>query len=213
MVRLVLLGPPGAGKGTQATVLARELGVIHLSTGELLREEVRRGTALGAEADRFVRAGQLVPNDLVLRILAARLEEPTARAGFILDGYPRTAAQAETLTGITPIDHVLFFELPEGLLVGRLTQRRSCPTCGRTYNLTSLPPARPGVCDVEGSPLIQRSDDRPEAVETRLKVYREQTAPLLDYYERKGRLRRIDARGAPGEVTARLRAALARRPE
>ena len=209
MVRLVLLGAPGAGKGTQEAILAQELHVPHLSTGELLREEARRGTELGGEADGFMRRGELVPNDLVLRILAARLEEPPARRGFILDGYPRTPAQAETLTGITPIDHVIFFELPESMLLERLTQRRSCPACGRTYNLSTLPPARPGRCDADGSELQQRNDDRAEAVATRLRVYQEQTAPLLTYYARRGLLRRIDADGVPAQVTARLRAVLA----
>ncbi|MCI4334224.1 MAG: adenylate kinase [Thermoplasmata archaeon] len=208
MPRVVLLGPPGAGKGTQAGPLAAELGVPHLSTGDLLRAAVAKATSLGAEADGYMRAGHLVPDELVLRILRARLSEPDARAGFVLDGYPRNRAQAETLAALVAVDDVLYFELPEEVLLGRLTQRRSCPRCGRVYNLSTRPPRSPGRCDVEGAELLQRSDDRPEAVRVRLATYREQTEPLLQYYAGAGLLRRLDALGSTEEVGRRLRAAL-----
>jgi adenylate kinase len=210
MPRVVLLGPPGVGKGTQAAPLAKLLRVPHLSTGELLRAAVASGSALGREADGHIRAGRLVPDEIVLHILTDRLEQPDAAAGFILDGYPRNRAQAETLARLVPVDFVLYFELPEAALVERLTLRRSCPTCGRLYNLATLPPKVPGHCDVEGTPLVQRSDDTPEAVQTRLRTYREQTEPLLEFYRSTGRLRTVDASGTTTEVARRLRAAIDR---
>lgn len=200
MRRLVFLGPPGAGKGTQATGLAQRLGIPHLSTGDMLRTAVSGGTALGREAKGFMDAGQLVPDDLVLRIIRARLGQPDTRAGFLLDGFPRTLAQAEALAGITDLDRVVEFEISEAILLDRLTQRRSCPTCGTSYNLRTKPPRSPGVCDNDGTPLVQRSDDREEAVRTRIQVYRKQTAPLTEFYRRKGLLRAVDAAADPATV-------------
>jgi adenylate kinase len=208
MLRIAFLGAPGAGKGTQAKRLSEVLGIPHLSTGDMLREAVARGTALGLEANGYMRAGRLVPDALVLQILSERLQSPDARAGFVLDGYPRNPAQAETLAGIVPLDHVVYFALPDSKLIARLTQRRHCPSCGRIYNLETLPPQKEGVCDVEGSALVQRPDDRPEAVRTRLQVYAEQTTPLLTYFEGRGLLRRIDADGSLDRVFHRLEAAL-----
>jgi adenylate kinase len=210
VAQIVLLGPPGAGKGTQAAEIARAAGWAHLSTGDLLRAAVKAGTRLGVEADGYMRKGLLVPDDLVLRILKERLAGPDARSGFILDGYPRNPAQASTLATITPIDHVVYFEIAPEVLLERLTQRRHCPTCGRIYNLATLPPKRPGRCDVEGAELVQRPDDRPEAVRTRLATYREQTAPLLDHYRTLGLLRTVDASGTPDEVSRRVRTAVGR---
>lgn len=203
---MVFLGPPGAGKGTQAARLAQELGIVHLSTGELLRKAVAQQTQLGMEADGFIRAGQLVPDALVVRILQERLDHPDTHVGFLLDGFPRNLAQAELLERYVPVDPVVAFEIPEELLLQRLTERRSCPVCGTVYNLSTNPPRRAGHCDREDAELEQRPDDRPEAVRTRLRVYREKTAPLLAYYDAKGTLRRLDARGPPDEVAARLRA-------
>ncbi len=209
MNRIILLGPPGAGKGTQAKLLSQELGIPHLSTGEMLRAAAAQGTELGRRAEAFMSQGKLVPDELVLGILRARLESSDTRRGFILDGYPRNVAQAESLVEITPIDHVLYFEIPEGVLVERLSQRRNCPTCGTVYNLVTQPPKVPGRCDRDGTPLVQRSDDTEEAVRTRLRVYREVTLPLLDQYRRQGRLRTVSASGSVDEVAARVRAALA----
>ncbi len=208
MNRIVLLGPPGAGKGTQAKRLSQELGIAHLSTGEMLRSAAAQGTELGRRADGFMSQGQLVPDDLVLGILRDRLRLPDTGRGFVLDGYPRNVAQAESLTEITPIDHVLYFEIPESVLVERLSQRRNCPTCGTVYNLVTQPPRVADRCDRDGTPLVQRSDDSEEAVRTRLGVYREVTLPLLDLYRRQGRLRTVPASGTVDEVAARVRAAL-----
>jgi adenylate kinase len=213
MPRIVLLGPPGAGKGTQAAELSRRLGIPHLSTGDLLRAAVSRRTPLGLEADRFMTQGLLVPDDLVLRILKERLAEPDAQNGFLLDGYPRNLAQAEELAKITPIDVVLAFEIPEADLVERLTQRWTCPKCGTAYNLRTRPPQRPGICDHDGTPLVQRSDDTGSAVRTRLSVYREKTAPLLAHYQKAGSLRTIDATGPLPEVSRRILEALGRSNE
>jgi adenylate kinase len=204
----VFLGPPGAGKGTQAATLAKELGIAHLSTGDLLRAAVAAGSPLGREAEGYMRAGKLVPDDLVLRILRERLVQPDARTGFILDGFPRNIPQAESLAAISPLDGVVWFEIDPGALTDRLVGRRICPKCSTMYNVTSRPPRSPGRCDLDGHELIQRPDDRPEAVATRLKVYAEQTAPLLQHYRRAGLLRPIDADGAPEEVARRLRSAV-----
>jgi adenylate kinase len=208
MHRIVFLGPPGAGKGTQATQLARELGVPHLSTGDLLRAAAAARTPLGLEADGHIRAGRLVPDDLVLRILHERLEQPDARAGYLLDGFPRNLAQAEALDGFAQVDRVVSFDLSPDLLVRRLSARRLCPKCQAVYNVVSMPPKVAERCDRDGTALVQRPDDRPEAVTTRLKVYAEQTAPLLEYYRTRHLLRPIDASGTPDEVAARVRQAL-----
>ena len=207
MHRIAFLGPPGAGKGTQAVGLARELGIPHLSTGDLLRAAVAAKTPLGLEADGYMRAGQLVPDGLVLKILGERLARPDARSGFLLDGFPRNRAQAETLEHLTPLDAVVSFELPSAELVRRLSERRTCPKCHAVYNLTSQPPKVAGRCDHDGSELVQRPDDRPEAVSTRLEVYAQQTAPLLEFYRARGLLRAIDASGSPETVAGRVRAA------
>jgi adenylate kinase len=158
-----------------------------------------------------MRAGRLVPDELVLEILRERLARPDAAAGFILDGYPRTIAQARTLEGITPLDVVVWFEVDRGVLVQRLSGRRSCPQCGLVYNVVSKPPRLAGRCDRDGSELVQRPDDRPEAVEVRLRVFAEQTAPLLELYRREGLLRSLDGSGPAAEVSARLRGLLAGR--
>jgi adenylate kinase len=206
--RIVLLGAPGAGKGTQAKRIATEFSIPHLSTGDMLRAAVAHGTSLGREADGYMRKGLLVPDALVLGILRERLANPDAQRGFVLDGYPRNVAQAQSLAEITPVDQVLYFDIPEAVLVERISQRRSCPTCGTVYNLSTNPPRTPGRCDRDGTLLIQRDDDTEEAVRTRLKVYREQTLPLLDLYRKQGLLRTVAAAGSVEEVDARVREAL-----
>ncbi|MCI4360846.1 MAG: adenylate kinase [Thermoplasmata archaeon] len=209
MKRIVFLGPPGAGKGTQAVDLAHELRIPHLSTGDLLRATVAAHTPLGEAAQGHMDAGRLVPDDLVLRILEERLQRPDARDGFLLDGFPRTLPQAEALGRIAALDRVVLFEIPDPELLERLSRRRSCPKCGTVYNLATRPPRHPGQCDVEGAELVQRSDDREEAVRTRLEVYRTQTQPLVAHYRAQGLLRAVDARGSPAEVRSRVVAAIA----
>jgi adenylate kinase len=203
--RIVFLGPPGAGKGTQAAVLSEELHLAHLSTGDLLRAAIAAKTPLGKEAESHVTAGRLVPDELVLKILAENLHAAEGHGGFVLDGFPRNLAQAEALEGITPIDVVISFDLPTDVLVRRLSARRVCPTCHSVYNLEGKPPRVPGKCDRDGTELVQRPDDRPEAIETRLKVYEEQTAPLLQHYREQGLLRPVDATGTPEAVGSRVR--------
>ena len=208
MLRIVFLGPPGAGKGTQAATLSRELRIPHYSTGDLLRAAIAAGTPLGLEAKSHVEAGRLVPDDLVLQILAERLRQPEAAQGFLLDGYPRNQAQAEALERLAPVELVVSFDLPQEVLVRRLSARRICPKCHAVYNLESRPPRVAGRCDNDGTELIQRPDDQPVPVATRLRVYAEETAPLLAYYRDRGVLRTIDARGLPEKVTDRIRALL-----
>ena len=203
--RIVFVGPPGAGKGTQAVALAQELGVAHLSTGDLLRAAVAEGSSLGKAADGHIRAGRLVPDNLVLEILGERLHHRDALRGFILDGFPRNLAQAEALGRLTALDVVVSFELDPGTLVARLEGRRLCPTCGSVYNVATHPPRVPGRCDRDGSELTQRPDDRPDAVRVRLEVYRQQTEPLLAHYRLAGLLRSLDASGSPAAVLGRLR--------
>ncbi|MCI4357678.1 MAG: adenylate kinase [Thermoplasmata archaeon] len=205
MPRVVLLGPPGSGKGTQSEWVAHSLGVPHLSTGDLLRAAVREGTKLGLEADRFMREGRLVPDELVLAILGDRLSMPDCRDGFLLDGFPRNEVQAEALDRIAPIERVLSFEIPESALLERLTGRRSCPKCGTVYNIHTRPPRVADHCDNDGATLVHRSDDHEGAARTRLEVYRRETAPLLAFYAGRHVLFPIDATGAPDEVAARIR--------
>ena len=204
MRRIVFLGPPGAGKGTQAEEIARRLGIPHLSTGDLLRAAVKAGTPLGREAEGHMAAGRLVPDELVLRLLGERLAAPDAARGFLLDGFPRNVPQARALEQLHSLDHVVAFEIAEPVLVERLSQRRTCPTCNTVYNLVSQAPKSPGRCDRDGTELVKRPDDRPEAVRTRLRVYREQTEPLLKHYREAGLLRPIDADGKRADVLQRI---------
>lgn len=208
-LRLLFLGPPGAGKGTQASAFARRHGIPHLSTGDLLRAAVAAGTPLGAEADGYMRAGRLVPDRLVLQILRERLDRSDARSGFVLDGFPRTIAQARALEPIAPIDRAIWFDLPPAVLIARLSGRRVCPTCHRVYNTETRRPRDEGRCDDDGSALLQRPDDRPEAVGERLRVFERETAPLREHYRTRDLLRSVDAAGAPEAVGLRIAAVLA----
>ena len=207
--RVVFLGPPGAGKGTQAAQIARELGIPHLSTGDILRAAVAARTPLGLAAEGYMRSGGLVPDDLVLKILHERLDQPDAKVGYLLDGFPRNLAQADALGKFSQVERVISLDLSPDVIVQRLSERRICPKCQSVYNLSTKPPKVADRCDQDGTPLIQRPDDRAEAIMTRLKVYAEQTAPLLEYYRKRGLLRSVDANGSPDEVAARIRKALA----
>ena len=208
---LILLGAPGAGKGTQAKYLCAELELPHVSTGDLLRENRAQGTALGREAEGFMNRGALVPDQLVLDMLFARVARPDCARGFLLDGFPRTLAQARALDqrlGAGDSLRALNLEVPEGELVSRLTGRLTCRSCGALYHRRFSPPKVAGKCDVCRGELYQRDDDQESVVQKRLSVYREQTLPLLAFYSERGRLGSVDGNRPPREVsTALLRAA------
>jgi len=212
-VRVAFLGPPGAGKGTQARDLAREWGVLHLATGDMLREAVTAGTPLGLDAKRYMDQGALVPDEIIIGAIAERLGGRDAAKGFILDGFPRTIAQAEALARLLKdlgqaLDAVVYFDVSEAELLRRLTGRRVCRACGRTYHLTSSPPKCAGVCDACGGELYQREDDREATVRNRLEVYRRQTAPLLDYYRQRNVLATVAGEGAIAAIRDAVRAAV-----
>jgi adenylate kinase len=208
MPRVVFLGPPGAGKGTQAAILAKELGIPHLSTGDLLREAVRGHSPLGQEAEGYMHEGRLVPDELVVRILNDRISQPDGKRGFLLDGFPRTLPQVEALDAVAPADRVVVFQMPDKVLIDRLSQRLSCPKCGAIYNAITRPPKLSGRCDNDGTELVHRPDDRREAVTTRLKVYRQQSTPVVAVYRGRGVVRDVDALGGVAEVSRRVRDAL-----
>lgn len=211
--RCVFLGAPGAGKGTQAKRVAEHFAaagspIAHLSTGDMLREEVKSGSELGQQAKGFMDGGQLVPDQLIIDMVKARICKPDAAAAWILDGFPRTLPQAEALdknlSGDQALTHVISFSIPEEVLVGRLSGRRTCGKCGAIWHVENRPTKVEGICDACGGELVQRSDDRPEAIGKRLEVYRSQTAPLLAYYGDRGVLREVDANRSPDVVFQEL---------
>lgn len=211
--RVLFLGPPGAGKGTQAHRLADEWGVPHVATGDMLRDAVARDTPLGRQARRHMEAGELVPDAVVIGLVGERLGQADAASGFVLDGFPRTVAQAQALDRMLEerqiaLDRVVFFEVSRDELLRRLTGRRVCRTCASTYHLASAPPKTPGRCDRCGGQLIQRDDDTEAAVATRLDVYERQTQPLLAYYAQRGLLARVTGEGDIGRITAEVRLAV-----
>lgn len=210
---LLLLGAPGSGKGTQAKYLIEMLGIPQLSTGDMLRSAVKAGTKLGQEAASFMKRGALVPDSLVLDLISERIAHADCKAGFILDGFPRNVAQADALDTVLAavgkqIDKVVAIAVDESELVGRLTGRRVCRSCGAGFHIKFQPPRASGICDQCSGELYQRSDDVEEVIRDRLKVYTTQTSPLLEYYEQRGSLRRISGIGSPDEITKRITAAL-----
>jgi len=214
-MNLVLLGPPGAGKGTQAKKLLDELAIPQISTGDILRDAVRRGTALGKKAGPLMAAGKLVPDDVVVGLAIDRLRQSDCGRGFVLDGFPRTIPQAEALDAALrkagkKLDGVISLQVPEETLVERISGRRCCPTEGSAYHVYQKPPRRAGQCDLCGSELVQREDDKPDKVRERLAVYAAQTAPLEAYYEKRGLLRRISGVGSPEEIYAEIKKSLGR---
>ena len=211
-MRLAFLGPPGAGKGTQARDLSREWGVPHLATGDMLREALEARTALGLEAKRFMDQGVLVPDEVIIGLMRERLAQREAAKGFIVDGFPRTIAQAEALARLLKdagqaLDAVIFFDVSEEELLRRLTGRRVCRQCQTTYHLVSAPPQKPGVCDRCGGELYQREDDRAETVRRRLEVFARQTAPLLDYYRQRNLLTTVAGEGPIDSIRQAIRRA------
>ena len=199
MRRMLLLGPPGSGKGTQATALKGRWDLPHLSSGDLLRAHVKEETALGRQAKPFMERGELVPDALIIEMMAERLSQPDAARGYVLDGVPRTVAQAEALDARLAelkqeLDAVISLNVPEAEILRRLSGRLTCsnPSCNAIYQVDTMPPKQAGVCDKCGSALIQRADEEPAVIQRRLAVYAQQTAPLLDYYRRTGRLHAVD---------------------
>lgn len=194
---IALLGPPGAGKGTQAKLLAEKTGLVHLSTGDILREEVARDTALGQAAKGYMDRGDLVPDDLILDMIRERI---TRADGFILDGFPRTVVQAEALAEITSLDGAINVALSREEVIHRLSSRRVCQDCGKIYNLLFNPPEMDMRCDACGSLLFQRNDDQPDVIENRYDVYTQETAPLIEYYSKQGLLYEVDGERPSSEV-------------
>jgi adenylate kinase len=213
-LNLIFLGPPGAGKGTQATRLAKDFRLAYIATGDMLREQVKAETELGRKAKEYMDRGDLVPDDLIIAMIRERLEQGDTGDGFILDGFPRNVAQAEALDGEFEamgrrLTAALAIEVPDDELVRRISGRRVCVKAGHTYHVESDPPKHEGVCDQDGSRLIQREDDKPETVRNRLATYHEHTEPLVDFYDEKGVLRRFDGTRSPTEVHDRIRATIA----
>lgn len=197
MLRTVLLGPPGAGKGTQAARIVDKYGIPHISTGDIFRENIKKGTELGKKAQEYMNRGELVPDDLVIEIATTRLLEDDCRNGFLLDGFPRTVHQAEKLDEFLAahggqLDKVIDIAVGKDELMTRLTGRRVCKNCGASYHIVNIPPAKEGICDRCGGPLIQRADDNAETVANRIEVYEDQTKPLINYYEQAGKIVHID---------------------
>ena len=211
---LILFGPPGAGKGTQSVEITKEYGIPGISTGDLLRAEVEAKSELGLKARGFMDRGELVSDSLIIEMIRKRIGQPDCRRWVILDGVPRTVAQAESLDGLLSevgrnLDAVISIEVDKESLVQRLSNRMSCSQCKEGYNRISKPPRKEGICDRCGGALAQRSDDRPETIRNRLSVYEKQTAPVLEYYGRKGKTVAINGNGEPSDVTDQIRQALA----
>lgn len=205
MLRAVLLGPPGAGKGTQAVRLVEKYAIPHISTGDIFRKNIKEGTELGKKAQEYMNAGALVPDELVVDLVKDRLQQDDCKNGFLLDGFPRTIFQAEKLDEFLSesnqkMDIVINLKVEKEALIKRLTGRRVCKDCGASYHIVNIPPKKEGVCDICGGELIQRKDDNIETVENRINVYEEQTAPLIGYYKEAGSLVDFDGEASLNEV-------------
>ena len=212
-MKIIMLGAPGAGKGTQAKKIAEKYGVPHVSTGDIFRANIKNGTQLGMEAKKYMDQGLLVPDELTVRILLDRVAQDDCKNGYVLDGFPRTIPQAEVLDeALTKlgdkIDYAIDVNVPDENIMRRMSGRRACLTCGATYHIEHIPPKQEGICDKCGSELVLRDDDKPETVKNRLAVYHEQTQPLIDFYEKKGVLKTVDGTLPMEEVFAAITAIL-----
>ncbi len=204
-MKIIMLGAPGAGKGTQAKMIAEKYGIPHVSTGDIFRANLKAGTQLGLEAKKYMDAGALVPDELTVRILLDRVAQDDCKNGYVLDGFPRTIPQAkvleEALTKLSDsVDYAINVEVPDEAIVERMGGRRACVKCGATYHIVNIPPKKEGICDTCGSELILRDDDKPETVQKRLDVYHEQTQPLVDFYSKKGILKDVDGTKGMQEI-------------
>ncbi len=213
-LNLIFLGPPGAGKGTQAQRLQRDFRVPYIATGDILREAVKEGSELGQQAKEYMDSGDLVPDELMIELIVARVDEDDSRDGFILDGFPRTVGQADALNDAFErlgrrLTAALLIDAEDDVLVKRISGRRVCKKAGHNYHVEFDPPKHEGVCDQDGSRLIQRDDDKPETVRRRLETYHEKTEPLIEYYDERGALRRFDGTRNPDEVHGHVRATIA----
>jgi adenylate kinase len=207
-MKLVFLGPPGAGKGTLATLAKDAFGVVHISTGDIFRSNIKNGTPLGLKVKAILDSGGLVSDETTIEIVKDRLAQADCRTGFLLDGFPRTVNQAAALAEFEKLDAVVNFVLDDNKIIARLSGRRVCKNCGTGFHLTSLPPQKAGICDKCGGPLIQRKDDEPASIEERLRVYTAQTEPLIQWYRARGLLRDIDAAPSPENVLKELKKVL-----
>ena len=204
-MKIVMLGAPGAGKGTQAIMISEKYGLPHISTGDIFRANIKNGTELGMRAKAYMDEGRLVPDELTVELLLDRVADEDCRNGYVLDGFPRTIPQADVLTEALAktgdkVDYAINIDVPDENIVRRMSGRRACPGCGATYHIEHIPPKKEGICDVCGQKLVQRDDDKPETVLKRLGVYHEQTQPLIDYYEKAGVLRNVDGTRSLEEV-------------
>lgn len=204
-MKLIFLGPPGAGKGTMAVRVAETASIPHISTGDIFRYNIKNQTELGKKVKAILDSGELVPDELTIELVRDRLSQDDAKSGFILDGFPRTVPQADALSEMAPVDNVINFTLSDEEVVKRLSGRRVHPGSGRTYHILFSPPRVEGKDDETGDDLVQREDDREDAIKNRLRVYREQTEPLIEYYRGRGKLIDLDSSPAPDEVFAALR--------
>lgn len=196
-MKIIMLGAPGAGKGTQAQMIADKYGIPHVSTGDIFRENVKNGTELGMEAKKYMDKGLLVPDELTVKILLDRVAKEDCKNGYVLDGFPRTIPQAEVLDKAISelgekIDYAINVDVPDENIIRRMSGRRSCPACGATYHIEHVPPKKDGICDKCGKELVQRDDDKEETVKNRLEVYHKQTQPLIEFYTKQGVLRTVD---------------------
>lgn len=212
-MKIIMLGAPGAGKGTQAKMIANKYGVPHISTGDIFRANIKNGTELGMEAKKYMDAGKLVPDELTVKILLDRVAQDDCKNGYVLDGFPRTIPQAEVLDqALTElgdqVDYAINVDVPDENIVNRMSGRRACLACGATYHIVHVPPKKEGICDRCGKELVLRDDDKPETVLNRLKVYHEQTQPLIEYYTKKGILKTVDGTVDMNDVFAAIVAIL-----